>query len=274
MKEPTVIKKQKYQLIADYLAQLPSDRLLSQAKTDEQRIEWLRLRLNYGLLSVFWKESHSIRHNPFDVIADNKQIDPHICEHYRRRMNYLMGLWQLVQVAEPQFREKCLEANLSFKYPFQSPLEMFFAFLEEEAEDEFLPCLQNHYEKSLPKIKKMINLGKKSHLLENKNGTTKLVLEEQRNSIEVKKYKFLEKKHFVKERRWYFLFITFCRIESKSNRRIKENFDTFMTAFYEFQNHIATSIRKRESATWQKSYSYAWEKGTKVSGGKGGSYSA
>ncbi|MEH1857791.1 MAG: hypothetical protein V7L21_07300 [Nostoc sp.] len=274
MKEPTDTKKQKYQLIGDYLAQLPSDRLLSQAKTDEQGIEWLRLRFNYGLLSVFWKESHSIRHNPLEVIADNKQIDPHICEHYRRWMNYLMSLWEFVQVAEPQFREKYLKANLPFKYPFQSPLEMFFAFLEEEAEDEFLPCLQNHYEKSLPKIKKMINSGKKSHLVENKNGTTKLVLDEQRNSIEVKKYKLLEKRHFVKERRWYFLFITFCRRESKSNRRIKENFDPFMTAFYEFQNHIGTSIRKRKSATWEKSYSYAWKKGTKVSAGKGGSYSA
>ncbi|MHC5722088.1 MAG: hypothetical protein ACYTX0_61245, partial [Nostoc sp.] len=93
----------------------------------------------YGLLSVFWKANHSIRHNALEVIADNKQIDAHICEHYRRWMNYLMGLWELVQVAEPQFREKCLKANLPFKYPFQSPLEMLLAFLEEEAEDEFLP---------------------------------------------------------------------------------------------------------------------------------------
>ncbi|MEH2271709.1 MAG: hypothetical protein V7K68_25340 [Nostoc sp.] len=266
MKEPTDTKKQEYQLIGNYLAQLPSDKLLSQAKTDEQRIEWFRLRFNYALLSVFWKASHSIQDNHLlEVIADNKQIDTHICEYYRRWMNYLMCLWELIQVAEPQFREECL-----IKYPFESPLEMLFAFLEEEAEDEFLPCIQNHYEKSLPKMKEIIKLGKKSHFLENKN----VVLQDQRNSLEIKKYKSLEKSHFVKERRWYFLFITFCRRESKSNRRIKENFDTFMTAFYEFQNHIGTSIRKRKSATWQKSYSYAWKKGTKVSAGKGGSYSA
>ncbi|BAY19581.1 hypothetical protein NIES21_54440 [Anabaenopsis circularis NIES-21] len=262
-------QEQEHLFIADYLAKLPSEELLSQAHTNEQQIEWLNLRLSYGLLSVFWKESQSSRHNPLDVIADNKQIDPHICEHYRRWVSYLMALWQFVQIAEPPFRERCLKANLPFNYPFQSSLQMFLAFLEEEAEDEFLPCLQNHYEKSLPKMRDLIKLGKKAHLLKNE----KIVLQEQRNSLEINKFKSLEKKHFVKERRWYLLFITFCRIEAKSNRLIKENFDKFMTEFYEFHSHIATSTRKRESAIWQKSYSYAWKKGKKFSAGKGGAYS-
>lgn len=185
-----------------------------------------------------------------------------------------MSLWEIVEIAEPIFREKYLKANFNFNYPFKSPLAMLFAFLQEEAEDEFLPCLQNHYEKSLTKMREMIKLGKKSHLLENEDGTIKLVINDQRNLQEKNKYKYLEKNYFIKERRWYFLFITFCRVETKSNQRIKENFDKFMSAFYEFHNHIATSTRKRESATWQKSYSYAWKKGIKVPAGKGGAYHA
>ncbi|BAY21269.1 hypothetical protein NIES2100_10190 [Calothrix sp. NIES-2100] len=267
-------KEQEYHLIGDYLAQLPSDKLISQAKTDEQRIEWLRIKLDYAFFSVFWKTSQSTLQNPLEYVADNKLIDPYYCEHYRRRVKYLMGLWELIEVAESIFREKYLKVNLNFNYPFKSPLTMLFAFLQEEAEDEFLPCLQNHYEKSLPKMSEMIKLGKKAHFIENEDGTPKLVLDDQRNLQEKNKYKSLERNYFIKERRWYFLFITFCRIEAKSNNRIKKNFDKFMTAFYEFQNHIATSTRKRKSATWQKSYSYAWKKGKKVPAGKGGTYSA
>lgn len=39
MKKLTVLQKQQYQLIGDYLTQLPSEGLISHAKTDEQKIE-------------------------------------------------------------------------------------------------------------------------------------------------------------------------------------------------------------------------------------------
>lgn len=65
-------KEQEYQFIGDYLAQLPSDKLISQAKTDEQRIEWLRIKLDYAFFSVFWKASQSTLYNPLEYVADNK----------------------------------------------------------------------------------------------------------------------------------------------------------------------------------------------------------
>jgi len=272
MKKLTELQKQQYQLIGDYLTQLPSEELISHTKTDEQRNEWLRLRLDYRLLSVFWKERLSSTDNQLERIVDQKPIDPLIYENYKLRVTYLLRLWELIQVAEPLHRERYIKANIPFKYPFKSPFEMFIAFLQEEAEDEFLPCLQGYYEKSLPKMREMIDLGQKAHLSEDKLSSMNIVIEDQRNSIEKSTYKSLERKHFVKERRWYFLFITFCRIEGNSHRQIRDKFNQFMKAFYKLQKNIATSTRKRESPTWQKRYSYAWKKGRKVRVNKGGAY--
>jgi len=272
MNKLTELQEQEYQLIGDYLTQLPSEKLISHAKTDEQRMEWFTLRMDYILLSVFWKERLYSIANPLDCVVDKKQIDPWIYENYKLRTTYLLRLWKLIQVAEPPYRESYIKANISFKYPFKSPFEMFIAFLQEEAEDEFLPCLQSYYEKSLPKMRKMIDLGQKAHLIEDKLSSMNIVIEDQRNSIEKSTYKSLEKRHFVKERRWYFLFITFCRLEGNSHRQIRDKFNQFMKAFYKLQKNIATSTRKRESPTWQNRYSYAWKKGRKVRANKGGAY--
>lgn len=94
MKKLTELQKQQYQLIGDYLTQLPSEELISHTKTDEQRNEWLRLRLDYRLLSVFWKERLSSTDNQLERIVDQKPIDPLIYENYNLRVTYLLRLWE------------------------------------------------------------------------------------------------------------------------------------------------------------------------------------
>lgn len=91
--------------IAQFIASLPSDRLLKQCQTPEQQAEWHNSRMNQQMIADGWRAK--FMENFSDPIADaleQGKISQPKHDLINSRVNLYKEQWQLIKIAYPHIQ--------------------------------------------------------------------------------------------------------------------------------------------------------------------------
>lgn len=165
--------------IAQLIANLPSDRLLQQAKTPAQIEEGHKARQTQLLLAECWKSKWLVKdYYPVEEAVKRQEISQRKAELMYCCVNEYKARWELCQVAEKYVKKLHTElqntisvehfagasAHSSYKfvhqaslrqYPFQSAYDLFAETLKEDADGSFSVCLEPYYEVPMKKWRKV-----------------------------------------------------------------------------------------------------------------------
>jgi len=162
--------------IAQLIANLPSDRLLQQAKTPAQIEEWHKARKTQLLLAECWKSKWLVKdYYPVEEAVKRQEISQRKAELIYCCVNEYKARWELCEVAEKYVKKLHTElqkltgyvehspkpfvhfwynffhqASLR-QYPFQSAYDLFAETLKEDADGSFSVCLEPYYDVPMKK---------------------------------------------------------------------------------------------------------------------------
>lgn len=257
--------------IAQLIANLPSDRLLQQAKTPAQIEEWHKARQTQILLAECWKSKWLVKdYYPVEEAVKRQEISRRKAELIDRCVNEYKSRWELCKVSEKYVKkchtelqiltssvEQCpqLSAHLSSKflhqaslrqYPFQSAYDLFAETLKEDADSSFSVCLEPYYE--VP-MKKWRQVGKQyTQLLDRAelDGTYPQLkkAEEQR----LKTNLVWHKVGFS----WIGMVLWTCQIEAKNDPLLRKQLVAYNKSLWEALSLGVSASRNLHGWAWHK----------------------
>nr|WP_293092695.1 hypothetical protein [Okeania sp. SIO2F4] len=161
--------------IAQVMENLPSESLLAECWTEEQKQEWQKARNVQVYIAECWRAKFIYQQgDPIVEALEKKEIVQYKYDLIWLTVNQYKTQWELIQVAEKYVRQlqsaftnllsskkissqfyKFFPDRIFLKpYPFNSAYDLFVATLKEEIEGSFKICLEKHYDINLKTIKK------------------------------------------------------------------------------------------------------------------------
>lgn len=233
--------------IARYIAQLPSERLLKLARTQDQINLWLAQRYFRTLISKSWTARHSGKNDPVKRLLESQEIDRDTYDRVWLVVDYYEQLWGLVQLSFGYVRSECVALRLS--YPFKEAVDLFFEIIRAEVDNDFSICLSYH-EVSARKHEKALRLLSA--------GCTRPL-----NPIEDSQLKAVESQYPLNK--WFAITLAACE---KKATRTKPALKGKLQGFYD----AASRLFDKEATIYRKVGSFAWSDGEIIRGKIGGSY--
>lgn len=258
-------------LIAQFIRQLPVELPLKQPLTDEQQEEWDNLKTHYALVADCWKARALGEDNPLIRYLPTKEIDKWHCEYFWTMAEQQLRLWEMIQLIEAHVRKEFIQLvkedpktrQAGVEYPFNSDIELFMRILYDHALHDSIVCLKPYHEVSYPKMTKAIKLAGKA-------------LDTKLSATEFTKLKSLYKSQVIDAPGlwfWFDLVLSVSKQEAIISRPIRDKLAAFDLALDQVGKMRLTAHRKRDSDTWNKQHSFAWQNGRKSPASKGGAYS-
>ncbi|MCW6051310.1 hypothetical protein K4039_14720 [Lyngbya sp. CCAP 1446/10] len=254
--------------IAQFIANLPSDRLLQQAKTSAQIEEGHKARQTQILLAECWKSKWLVKdYYPVEEAVKRQEISQRKAELMYCCVNEYKVRWELCQVAEKYVKRLHTElqntipvehfagasAHSSYKfvhqaslrqYPFQSAYDLFAETLKEDADGSFSVCLEPYY--AVP-MKKWRKVGKQyTELLEQaENGTYPQLKKAEEQKL--KTNLVWDKVGFS----WIGMVLWTCQIEAKNDPLLRKKLLAYNDSLQEALSLGVTASRKLPGWAWQ-----------------------
>lgn len=256
--------------IAQRIANLPSDRLLQQAKTPAQREEWHKARQTQILLAECWKSKWLVQdYYPLEEAVKRQEISQRKAELMSCCVNEYKARWELCEVAEKYVKRLHTElqntisvehfplasAHSSYKffhqgslrqYPFQSAYDLFAETLKEDADGSFSVCLEAYYEVPMKKWRQMAQQYTKLLEQAELDGTYPQLkkAEEQR----LKRKLVWHKVSFS----WIGMVLWTCQIEAKNDPMLRKKLLAYNDSLHEALSLAVTASGNLHGWAWHK----------------------
>jgi hypothetical protein len=260
--------------IAEFIASLPSDRLLEQCQTPQQQAEWHNSRTNQQMIADGWRAKFI--ENFSDPIADaleQGKISQPKHDLINSRVNLYREQWQLIKIAHPhvqawhqaiyqktQNHPKCFQVlpfwhklfSPGFKtpYPFASAYSLFSKTLEEEVNAPIEWSLEPYYAVPVKKWRTATGLLKEQ--FENLNEDGSYPEQKPATGAKLKNQIVYDKVTFS----WLGFTLFVCQFVTLKNPAIRQQYIAFNRTLAEYYK---TGIRASRSVR-----GFAWHKGEQV----------
>lgn len=256
--------------IAQLIETLPSDELLKQAWTADQRNEWHQSRNTQILLAKCWRAKFiTSLSDPIAEALDNKEISKHKHDLINLVVNRYKIQWELVQLAENyvkqghdflQFASRFSEffpkplSHLWYKffkkislqeYPFKTAYDLFAETLIDETDSNIVESLQHYYEVTFKKWTAGTKQLSKIYDERMQDGIYPLLKHKEVNQL--KKNFGWDKVEFS----WIGFTLLICQLKAKDDPAVRRKLDEFYKSFHESTKLAATVSRKVRGFAWK-----------------------
>ncbi|HEY9631720.1 MAG TPA: hypothetical protein V6C84_30885 [Coleofasciculaceae cyanobacterium] len=252
------------ELTAVSLCDLPDQRLLEQAETQDQQDYWSQLRAFYSIVSLCWcsrllnasAELASLN-DPLYEFLDTKEVDRIYYEAVWRRVDRLQAFYKLLEAGEKYIAETVLE--LGFYYP-HSLSSLFTSIIKNDADNLFKVCLEPYKNVSpqnvLTAAKFVIALSHDQPL----------------KPQDIRKSKHLSNQSHTNP--LYGLAMWVCAQEAEHDEQLRQLVSNYIAAFgQEAEVNKTAMSRTRDSKTYKRPRSSIWSNGEIVYANRyGGTY--